>query len=680
MTSMLTRAVGAPVARLEGPAKVSGSARYAAEYPQDHLAYGWIVPSPVARGRLDAVLIDPAEEEDVLAVLWYGNAPHLEKSDDPELTVLQSDEIRYRGQPLALVIATTLEAARRSAQAVQLDIAGEEHDVELRADHPGLYTPSSVVPGLPAESADGDVEAALAVAPVTVDAVYETPAVHNNPMEPHATIARWDGQDLVLYDSNQHPHGVAATLGTIFGLPAERVHVVAEHIGGGFGSKGTARPNAVLAALGSWVTGRPVQVVLPRQAMFSLVGHRAPTVQRIRIGATEDGVLTAIDHQTCTQSSRLLEFVESASVVTRDMYPVPNLRTGHQVVRLDVPTPRWMRAPGEAPGMVGLECALDELADQIGLDPVELRIRNSSANPRYVECLRSGAERFGWSGRDRRAGQRRDGEWLVGTGMAGATYPALVMPSTARVRALGDDEYEVAIAAADLGTGARTVLAQIAADELGVPVERIHMLIGDSTLPQASVAGGSSGTASWGWAVTGACRALRSGTSPSPVEATFDTTESVQQQQGNKHAFGAHFAEVRVSTVTGEIRVSRLLGMYDAGRVLNPRTARSQFIGGMIMGMGMALHEESVLDPAQGTWVNHDLAEYHIPTHADVEQIDAAWLDTPDPDLNPMGSKGIGEIGIVGSPAAVLNAIWHATTTRIRHLPARLDKLLPTLP
>ncbi|WP_221327756.1 xanthine dehydrogenase family protein molybdopterin-binding subunit [Actinoplanes sp. L3-i22] len=669
---MATRAVGAPVARLEGPAKVSGAARYAAEYHQDGMAYGWIVQSPVARGRLDAVLVDPTDE-DVLVVLWHGNVPHLAASDDPELAVLRSDQISYRGQPVALVVAGTLEAARRAAQDIQLDITVDDHEVDLRADDPNRYTPESVVPGVPAESHTGDVARALAGAPVTIDVTYSTPAVHNSPMEPHATIARWDGPDLTVYDANQHPSGIAETLGTIFGLPAERVHVVAEHIGGGFGAKGSARPNAVLAALGSLVTGRPVQVALPRQAMFSVVGHRAPTVQRLRIGATADGTLTAIDHQTWTQSSRLFEFVESASVVTRSMYPVPNLRTGHQVVRLDVPTPRWMRAPGEAPGMVGLECALDELAVRLGVDPVGLRIRNSPENPRYVECLRGGAERFGWSGRDPRPRQRTDGEWLTGTGMAGATYPAMAMPSTARVRGLGDGEYEVAIAATDLGTGARTILAQIAADELDVPIERIHILIGDSTLPRASVAGGSSGSASWGWAVTGACRELRS--SGADV-AVFDTTKLVGEQKEGRHASGAHFAEVRVSTVTGEIRVSRLFGMFDGGRILNPRTARSQFLGGMIMGMGMALHEESVLDPAQGTWVNHDFAEYHIPTHADVEWFDAGWLDAPEDDLNPMGSKGIGEVGIVGSPAAILNAVWHATGTRIRHLPARLDKLL----
>ncbi|WIM99309.1 xanthine dehydrogenase family protein molybdopterin-binding subunit [Actinoplanes oblitus] len=671
MTSMLSRAVGTPVARLEGPAKVSGAARYAAEYPQDHLAYGWIVPSPVPRGRLDAVLTDPAAE-DVLAVLWHGNAPRLRRSDDPELAVLQSDRIAYRGQPVALVVATSPEAARQAAQLVQLDITAEDHDVALRTDHPDHYRPEKVNPDVPADTAEGDVEAALAAAPVSLDVTYTVPALHNNPMEPHATIGRWDGDELVLYDSNQHPSGIAEAVGAVFGLTAERVHVITEHVGGGFGSKGTARPNAVLAAMGAWVTERPVQLALPRQAMFSVVGHRAPTVQRLRLGAGSDGTLTAIDHQTWTQTSRLFEFVESASVVTRSMYPVPHLRTAHRVVPLDMPTPRWMRAPGEAPGMLALECAVDELAAELGADPLDFRIR--AARPGHAACLRAGGERFGWSGRDPRPRRRREGDWWIGTGVAAATHPAMAMPSTARVRALPDGGYEVAIGAADLGTGARTVLAQIAADELDVPVERVRIRIGDSTLPAASVAGGSSGSASWGWAVTGACRLLRA---EDREEAVFDTTDLVERQnRKDRQACGAHFAEVRVDAVTGEVRVSRLFGMYDAGRILNPRTARAQFVGGMIMGMGMALHEESVLDPAVGTWVNHDLAEYHIPTHADVEWIDAAWLDTPDDDLNPLGARGIGEIGIVGSPAAILNAIWHATGTRIRHLPARPDKLL----
>jgi xanthine dehydrogenase YagR molybdenum-binding subunit len=682
MTATVGAAVGAPLARLEGPAKVTGAARYAAEYPQDDVAYGWIVQSPVPRGRLNAVLADPTAE--AVAVLWHGNAPRLEPADDPELDVLQSDRISYRGQPVALVVADTLEAARRAAQMLQLDITAEEHDALLRPDHPGLYTPEKVNPSFPAETSSGDVDGALAAAAVTIDVTYRTPALHNNPMEPHATIARWDGDDLVLFDSNQHPSGIAATVAAVFGLSAGQVHVVTEHVGGGFGSKGSARPNAVLAALGAKVVGRPVKVVLSRQAMFSVVGHRTPTIQRIRLGAGHDGTLTAVDHQAIEQTSRLYEFAEQTTVSTRHMYAAANRRTGHRLVRLDMPTPRWMRAPGEAPGMVGLECALDELAEKLGLDPIELRIRNEPAaepetgtsftSRHFVECLRAGAERFGWAGRDPRPRRRREGDWWIGTGVAGATYPAMAQPSTARARALDDGNFEVAIGAADIGTGARTILTQIAADALSVPVEQVRIRIGDSTLPKASVAGGSSGSASWGWAVTGACRQLRES---GLAEATFDSTELVQRQEKDgRHAFGAHFAEVRVDDVTGEVRVSRLFGMYAAGRILNPRTARSQFLGGMIMGMGMALHEEGVLDPAMGEWVNHDLAEYHIPAHADVEWIDAAWLDEKDDQINPMGSKGIGEIGIVGSPAAIVNAVWHATGIRVRDLPVRLDKLL----
>ncbi|WP_250038106.1 xanthine dehydrogenase family protein molybdopterin-binding subunit [Paractinoplanes maris] len=690
MTTTTERAVGQPIGRIEGPDKVRGTARYAAEYQVgDDLAYAWVAQSPVARGTLTGVTVDPlVEADDVLAVLWHGNAPRLGAADDPELAVLQSDRISYRGQALALVVARTLEAARRAAATLSLEIDEEPHDCVLRTEHPDLYTPEKVNPAFPSETTSGDVEAAFAAAPVTVDVTYRTPPLHNSPMEPHATTALWANDDLVLYDSNQHPPGVAAAVATVFELPPERVHVITEHVGGGFGSKGSARPNAVLAAMAARVTGRPVRLALPRQALFSMVGHRTPTIQRVRLAASSDGHLTAIDHLAVSHTSRLFEFAEQTAVSTRHMYAAPNRRTGHRLVRLDMPTPRWMRAPGEAPGMVALECAMDELAVALELDPIELRVRNEPtvepesgvpfSSRHYVECLRRGAERFGWGDRDPRPKQRREGDWWIGTGMAGATYPTMAQPSTARARRLPSGDYEVSIAATDLGTGARTILTQIAADALGVPVSQVRVRIGDSTLPKASVAGGSSGSASWGWAVTGACQALRSNSSSD--EAVFDSTELVQKQEKDgKHAFGAHFAEVRVDAVTGEVRVSRLFGMYAAGRILNPRTARSQFLGGMIMGMGMALHEEAVLDPAMGTWVNHDLAEYHVPAHADVESVEAEWLEEQDDQINPMGSKGIGEIGIVGSPAAILNAVWHATGVRVRDLPARLDKILPHL-
>ncbi|MEV6595512.1 xanthine dehydrogenase family protein molybdopterin-binding subunit [Actinoplanes sp. NPDC051346] len=687
MTTTASRAVGRPLARIEGPAKVTGAAKYAAEYAIENVAYAWVVQSPVPRGTLTSVVVDPTTEaDDVLAVLWHGNAPRLAEPKDPELAVLQSERISYRGQAVALVVARTLEAARRAAQLVRLEIDAEPHDAVLREDHPEIYTPEAD-PDSPAETECGDVDAAFAAAPVTVDVRYETPALHNNPMEPHATTALWAGDDLVLYDSNQHPPGVAAAVGAVFGMPADRVRVITEHVGGGFGSKGTARPNAVLAAMAARVVGRPVKLALPRQALFSMVGYRTPTLQRIRLAADRDGTLTAVDHQAVEQTSRLYEWAEQSAVVSRHMYAAPNRRTRNRLVRLDLPTPRWMRAPGEAPGSVGLECAMDELAAELGMDPIELRVRNEPrAEPEsgvpftarnFVACLREGARRFGWEGRDPRPRRRREGSWWIGTGMAAATFPCNVMPSIARVRRSPDGTVDVSIAATDLGTGARTILTQIAADELRLPPERVRVHIGDSSLPKASVAGGSAGSASWGWAVTGACRELRDSGGD---EATFDTTELVEQQETDgKHAYGAHFAEVRVDADTGEVRVSRLFGMYAAGRILNPRTARSQFIGGMTMGMGMALHEEGVLDPAMGEWVNHDLGEYHVPAHADVEWIDAEWLDEADDELNPMGSKGIGEIGIVGSPAAIVNAVAHATGVRVRDLPVRLDKLLPHL-
>jgi xanthine dehydrogenase YagR molybdenum-binding subunit len=688
MTSTVENAVGRPLGRIEGPAKVTGEAQYAAEYPVQDVTYAWVVQSPVPRGTLNAVVVDPlAEDDDTLAVLWHGNAPGLADAGDPELAVLQSDRISYRGQPVALVVARTLEAARRAAMVVQLDITAEPHDSLLRADHPELYAPEKVNPDFPTESRIGDVDAALAAAPVTVDVRYETPALHNNPMEPHATIAVWEGDDLLLYDSNQHGPGVAGTVAAAFGLTPDRVHVINEHVGGGFGSKGTARPNAVLAALAAKVIGKPVKLALPRQALFSMVGYRTPTMQHIRLGADRDGRLTAISHEAVEQTSQLFEFAEQTTTITRHMYAAANRYTGHKLVRLDVPTPRWMRAPGEAPGMVGLECAMDELAERLGMDPIELRVRNEpDAEPEsgvafssrhYVECLREGARRFGWAGRDHRPRLRREGQWLIGTGVAGASYPTMAQPSTARVTRHDDGTATVAIAASDIGTGARTILTQIAADELGLAPADVRMRIGDSTLPMASVAGGSSGSASWGWAVTEACRKLRQTGQP---EVTFDTSELIaQQEKDGKHAFGAHFAEVRVDADTGEVRVSRMLGVFAAGRILNPRTARSQFLGGMTMGMGMALQEEGVLDPRTGDWVNHDLAEYHVPVHADIEHLEAVWLDEQDADVNPMGSKGIGEIGIVGSPAAIVNAVWHATGVRVRDLPVRLDKLLPHL-
>ncbi|WP_238448994.1 xanthine dehydrogenase family protein molybdopterin-binding subunit [Micromonospora sp. 4G55] len=614
---------------------------------------------------------------------------------DPELFLLQEPTVHYRGQFVAVVVAESIEAAREGARLVRIDYDTVAHSTVLSEHHPGLYRPDQVNPSYPTDTASGDFDAGYSAAEVQLDATYRTPAYHNNPMEPHATTARWQDGRLLVQDSTQGSSPVQATLAQLFGLPREAVRVVAEHVGGGFGSKGYPKAAVVLAALAARQVDRPVRLALTRQQLFGPIGYRTPTIQRVRLGADAEGRIAAICHDAISQTSTLTEFAEQTAVYTRSMYAAPHRRTTHRLVRLDVPTPFWMRAPGECPGAYALESAMDELAIACGVDPVELRIRNDPAvdpdsgqpfsSRNLVTCLRDGARRFGWAGRDPTPRARRDGRWLVGTGMAGASYPARSRAAAAAVTAAPDGSFEVRINATDIGTGARTALWQVAADALAVPPERVRIRIGDSDLPPAAVAGGSMGTASWSWAVIRACETLRErlrdtpgGTlPPDGLTAEVSTADEVRAQHPlARYAYGAHFAEVRVDTDTGEVRVGRLLGVFAAGRIVNPTTARSQLIGGMTMGLSMALHEEGVLDERYGDWVNHDLATYHVTGCADVERIEAYWVAEEDAELNPAGVKGIGEIGIVGSAAAIANAVHHATGVRVRDLPIRLEKLL----
>ncbi|MFF3301807.1 xanthine dehydrogenase family protein molybdopterin-binding subunit [Streptomyces sp. NPDC002908] len=693
------QALGAPVVRREGRDKVTGSARYAAEHTEPGCLYGWIVPAGVASGRVTAIrTADALAVPGVRTVLTHDNAPRLEEPDDPILAVLQNDRVPHRGWPVALVLAETPESARAGAEAVHVEYATTGHDVVLTADHPGLYTPEKANGGYPAVRERGDAGRAFDAAPVRIDATYTMRGLHNHPMEPHASTARWADGHLTVHDSSQGSSTVRDSLAQALGLDRDRVTVVSEHVGGGFGSKGTPRPQAVLASMAARHTGLTVQLALPRRYMASIVGHRAPTVQRVRLGADRDGVLSSVSHEIATHTSRVKEFVEQAAVPARIMYASPHSRTEHRVAALDVPSPSWMRAPGEASGMYALESAMDELACALGIDPVELRLRNEpqtepdSGRPfssrNLAACLSEGARRFGWYDRDPQPATREDGPWLLGTGVASATYPVLLSESAASAHAAPDGAFRIGVNATDIGTGARTVLAQIAASALGVPQERVTIDIGSSDLPAGSVAGGSSGTASWGTAVHKAATALTGRlaehTGPLPPEGitvTADTAEEAAQESPYaRHAFGAHFAEVAVDSLTGEVRVRRLLGVYAAGRILNSRTARSQFIGGMVMGLGMALTESSTMDPLFGDFTECDLASYHVPVCADVPDIQAHWIDEDDPHLNPMGSKGIGEIGIVGTAAAIGNAVRHATGARLRELPLTPDKLLPYLP
>ena len=695
MTELLEpRAMGRALVRRDGVDKVRGTAVYAAETPVDDPAYCHPVQATIARGRVTAMDTSAAEALDgVLAVLTPFDAERLADTSDGEFAVLQEPDVAFRGQLIGVVVAETSELARQAADAVRVSYAEQPHDSVLSADRDDLYKPDQVNPSFETDTAEGDVAAAMATAEVTVEHTYETAMYHNNPLEPHATTALWDPAGagfLTLWDSTQGVHPDRAAVCQVFGLDEEQVRVVCPYVGGGFGSKGQPHAHVMLATMAARaLPGRPVKLVVTRQQMFFLTGYRTPTIQRVQLAADRRGRLSAIALDVVEQTSKVKEFAEQTGVPTRMMYASPSRRTTHRLAALDVPVNSWMRAPGECPGMFGPEVALDELAETLGIDPVELRIVNEPevdpetgkpwSSRHLVECLREGAQRFGW---EPGARSRRDGDWLVGQGVASSVYPTQRQAtSSANVR-FTDGRYVTEIGAADLGTGAWTVLPQIAADALGVDVADVEVRIGDTRYPTASVAGGSSGTNTWGSAITVAAREFRGkfGTDPREGDqASGDVDQASTDSDHAAYAFGAQFAEVRVHADTGEVRVPRLIGVFAAGRIINPRTARSQLIGGMTMGLSMALHENSVFDTRIGQVANHDLGEYHITVNADVGEMAAHWLDEHDPWVNVMGSKGIGEIGITGTAAAVVNAVHHATGVRVRKLPVTLDKLLAGL-
>ncbi|HEY3775327.1 MAG TPA: xanthine dehydrogenase family protein molybdopterin-binding subunit [Solirubrobacteraceae bacterium] len=707
MSATDTTVVGAGIERVDGVDKVTGEARYSFERRLPDLAYVVPVQSTVARGRVRAV--DPRRalaEPGVLAVLDSESAPRLERPDGThaELLVLQSGEVFYHGQIVAAVVATTLESAREAAGLVDIDYEVHPHDVELRADHPDLYVPQNANAGVPGDWSDGDVDAALARSAAVVDETYTTAIEHHNPMEPHACTAVWEHDGLTLYNADQGPYMTAGSVAGLFGLAPEQVRVVSEYIGGGFGSKATmSRPPAVLAAMAAKVVGRPVKLALTRQQMFALVSYRPPSIQRVRLGAGADGRLTAIDHEAITLTSRVHEYVDQIGASTRIVYAAPNRRVVHRVVRLDLPTPGFMRGPGHASGMFAVEVAVDELAEQLGVDPVALRITNDTdvepwsgrefSSRSLVEALQVGAERFGWvtrgagsQGADR---PRREGGWIIGAGVASAHHPDYRFGSTARARALPEGRFEVEIAASDIGTGARTALLQVAADALGVDPERIALAVGRSEIGQAMMAGGSMGTSSWSWPVDIACRELaaqlaeRSDDDPIPpdgIEVRADSAEAVKAAGDlARHTFGAQFAEVAVDARTGEVRVRRMVGVFAAGTIVNARTARSQFYGGMIMAHGQALLERTEVDPGPGDFANHDLASYHVPAHADIGRLEVVMLDEQDRSGHPVGVKGIGELSMMGGAAAIANALSHATGHRFRDVPIRIEDVRAAL-
>ena len=711
---MTTSFIGQPVSRVDGRQKVTGAATYAAEFEVPGLAHAAIMRSAVSSGRIAAVDSAAAERAPgVVAVLTHRNAPRLAYREhkgavDPEvgerLHVLQDDRVSHQGQPIALVIADTIEQASHAATLVRVSYAPESGTTDIARVEPALPTQQKTDQGerRPPETRRGDPEGALAAAAVKIDHGYVIPRENHNPIEMHATIAAWDGDRLTLWDKTQWVHNTADEIAAVFGIPAENIRVISPFVGGAFGSSLRTWPHVTLAALGARVAGRPVKLMLSRREMYYGVGYRPHTVQRVALGASRDGRLAAIVHDGYQETSTYEEFSEALLNASRFLHSCPNVYTRHRIAPLNVHTPTYMRAPGEASGVFALESAMDELAVALNVDPVELRLRNepeidefkklpySSRSTR--ECYRAAAERFGWSRRNPEPRSMRDGRRLIGWGMATATYPMNYAPASAMARLLPDGTAEVTSAASDMGPGTWTSMTQVAAETLGLPIERVKFVLGDTRLPRAPVHGGSLTMASVGSAVQAACRKAREDALArgggndlaeamrrlvQPVEAAADMKPGDESSRFSMHSFGAVFVEVAVDPDLGETRVRRMVGAYGVGRIVNPKTTRSQCIGGMIGGIGMALMEHAVVDARNGRVPNANFAEYAVPVHADTPGVmDVIFVEEHDAHVNPLGVKGVGEIAMVGVAPAITNAIFHATGKRIRELPVTPDKLL----
>lgn len=736
-------AIGQPLDRVDGRLKVTGRATYAYEQEAPTPpAFGYFVEATVARGRIAGIDTAAAEAAPgVLRVITHRNAPDQRPFGEPDdagrfsqsKAVLNSDRIRFHGDPVALVLAETFEAARAAAALVAVDYAPEAAEVVLEGHLDEAVECDCLDGGEAPDSAQGDFEHAFAQAPIKLDVTYGTPNQHHNAMEPHAALAVWQDERLTLYMSIQIVSSAREAIATTLKIGEDRVRIVSPFIGGGFGSKLGTQAEAVMAALGARAIGRPVKLAQSRRQMFANAPHRGTSVQRMRLGATEDGRLTAIAHETWQAMARHYPFGEPTASPTRASYAAANRLTRHRLLPLAIPATDSMRAPGEAIGSLVLESAMDELAAALDIDPIELRLRNEPetdpetrkpfASRRLVPCLREGAQRFGWHAAARRPATRREGRWLIGTGMAATIRPNTLQAADALVR-LGANGHAVArLDMTDIGTGSYTVLTQIAAETLGLPVEQVSIELGDSDFPETPGSGGSFGAASAGSALYEACRALKRKVAeaacadpdsplhgaeadaiewdgsvltadsrsedlmglltrafPDGIEAQGSIEPGDAHDDYAQYSYGAQFAEVAVSADSGEIRLRRMLGVFSAGRILNAKTARSQLMGGMIFGIGAAMMEESVLDPRTGAFVNRDLAEYHVPVNADVPAIEVVMLDEPDEKSNPLGSKGLGELGVCGAGAAIANAVFNATGVRVRDFPITLDKLLPHLP
>ncbi len=714
--------IGRPVDRYEARLKTTGTATYAYEHHDvvPNVAYGYILGAAVAKGRIVSIDTRAAEAAPgVLAVVTHENAGPLDRGKFYVQRMLAAPEVDHYHQPVAVAVATSFEEARAAAGLIRVAYERAAGRFDLAAQLDSAPVPPPAEFGGPTESRVGDFAGAFAAAPVTVDETYTVPDQAHAMMEPHATLASWDGDRLTCWTSIQQMNWGTRDVAAILGIPRDHVRLVSPFIGGGFGGKGTAQAELILAAIAARAVGRPVKVALQRSLMFNMTIHRPKTIQRVYLGAERDGRLTAIGHESWSgnlEGGR----TEPTVISTRTLYAAPHRLTRLRLATLDLAEGNAMRAPGEAPGLMALEIALDELAEKLGMDPVELRVVNDAktepekgipySTRRFVECLRIGAERFGWSARNPLPGSVRDGDWIVGLGMAGAIRGAPISKAGARVRLDRTGTVTVETDMTDIGTGSYTVVQQTAAEMMGLPLDRVVARLGDSTFPETPGSGGQQGAPSVTAGVYAACAKLRDAVARrlgfEAGEAVFaDGRVSVGDrslpigraaQEGDlvvedliefgdlskrfaHQTFGAHFAEVGVDAFTGEVRVRRMLAVCAAGRILNPKLARSQVIGGMTMGIGAALMEEMVVDARRGFFVNHDLAGYEVPVHADVPHLDVHFIDEVDPTISPVKAKGIGELGLTGVAPAIANAIYNATGIRVREYPITLEKHLAGL-
>ena len=729
--------VGQGIDRVDGPAKVTGSARYAAEFGAAGFVHAVLVQSTVASATLTALDIAQASAmPGVLGVLTPADMPKLALDKAAPQTVLypllQDMAVLYNGQHLAVVVADTLERATEAGVAVRATYAETDPVTTMVQGMDHITAPKHFRDGKrPADSTRGKPDDAFASAATRVEQTYTTPVEHHNPMEPHATLAQWDGGKLTVWTATQGISGAKKTLATLFSLAPDDVTVIDPYVGGGFGCKGNCWPPAVLAAAAARKVGRPVRLVLTREQMYYSNGYRPRTSQTLRLGAQPDGTLVALRHDAVTQSSMeaVGEFDESSALISEISYSCPNVAITHRLVQVNQGLPTYMRAPGESSGSFALETAMDELAVSLGMDPIALRLKNYAERDEHEDkpfaskalraCYAQGAAAFGWDRRTPAPRSMRDGAVLIGQGMAGASYPTNRNPSQASARLNADGTAVVRSGTQDLGTGTYTIMTQVAADELGLPIGKVRAELGDSRLPAAPVSGGSTTTTSVLPAVQAACRAVRTqlfglalaqkgaewaGVTPdqltlkdgvitapsgsltladllaarnrSFVEAESGAKPDDAYEAHSRHSFGAQFAEVRIDPDFGTIRVSRLVGAFDCGRVINAKTARSQLYGGMVFGIGMALLEESVVDAATGRYTNANVSDYLLPVNADVPEITPIVVDSTDPVTDELGAKGVGELPLVGVAAAIGNAVFHATGLRVRHLPIRVDDIL----